>query len=186
MKTPPSERLFVALELPGEARRSISAWSVRALPDELRLVKEEQLHVTLAFLGWQPAGSAGRVAELVRAAVAGCSAVPLVPAGLRGIPESRPRLLALDLEDPDGACEALQGAVEQALAAAGVFEPESHPFWVHVTLARVRRGRGAPPLPEPPPAPPETFVASQAVLFRSTLRPEGAAYEPLERFELGS
>jgi 2'-5' RNA ligase len=54
-----------------------------------------------------------------------------------------------------------------------------------MTLARVKRDRRADPLPvlEPPPGP---FDASEVVLYRSTLRPQGAEYTPLSRFRLSA
>ena len=88
------------------------------------------------------------------------------------------------MEDAGGA-GMLQAAVAEALAAAGMFEPERRPFWPHVTLARVKRDCWrAPPLDgtEPPPA--EPFEASEVTLYRSTLRPQGALYEPLARTTL--
>ena len=60
------------------------------------------------------------------------------------------------------------------------YRPEKRAFWPHVTLARVKRGRRAPPLdaPDPPAAP---FEAPELTLYRSTLRPQGALYEALAR-----
>jgi hypothetical protein len=49
-------------------------------------------------------------------------------------------------------------------------------------LARVKRGeRRVPPLPEDSPPPRERFEAPVVTLYRSTLRPQGALYEPLAR-----
>jgi 2'-5' RNA ligase len=40
------------------------------------------------------------------------------------------------------------------------------------------------PLPDAPAPPSEPFSASELTLYRSTLRPQGALYEPLARVEL--
>ena len=67
-----------------------------------------------------------------------------------------------------------------ALEAGRWYRPEKRPFWPHITLARVKRGeRRVPPLPGDPPAPAEPFAGEQLTLYRSTLRPQGALYEPL-------
>ena len=73
-----------------------------------------------------------------------------------------------------------------ALEAGGFYRPEKRPFWPHVTLARVKRGeRRVPPLPDDPPPPGEPFDAGVVTLYRSTLRPQGALYEPLARTVAG-
>jgi 2'-5' RNA ligase len=52
-----------------------------------------------------------------------------------------------------------------------------------VTLARVKRGRRAQPLEAG--SVPGPIEAALVTLYRSTLRPQGALYEPLERIQLG-
>ena len=176
---PSKARLFVALELP-EATRGQAA---RILPAHrgLRPAAEQTLHVTLAFLGWTDEGDIGRVGALTGEAVAGRRAVELVPTGVRAVPPRHPRLFALDLEDPAGAGGELQAAVAGALVGAALLEPEKRPFWPHVTLARVRRGRVAVPAGGPLPG---AFRADRVVVYRSTLRPDGAVYEPQRSFTL--
>jgi RNA 2',3'-cyclic 3'-phosphodiesterase len=102
------------------------------------------------------------------------------------VPPRHPRLFALDLSDEDGRATALQAAASAALESGGWYRPEKRPFWPHVTLARVKRGeRRAPPMPDQPPPPPEPFDAATVTLYRSTLRPQGALYEPLARTVAG-
>ena len=74
-----------------------------------------------------------------------------------------------------------QGALSGRLHAARFYEPEKRPFWPHVTLARVKRGAkvGRLVLPELSPEIAKPFEAKRVTLFRSTLRPSGAVYEPL-------
>jgi 2'-5' RNA ligase len=104
---------------------------------------------------------------------------------VRPLPPRDPRLFALDLEDFEGRASALQADVSDALEAGGWYRPEKRPFWPHVTLARVKRNeRRVPPLPEQPAPPDEAFSAAALTLYRSTLRPQGALYEPLASVEL--
>jgi 2'-5' RNA ligase len=50
----------------------------------------------------------------------------------------------------------------------------------------VKRGeRRVAALPDEPPPPRESFEAPVVTLYRSTLRPQGALYEPLARTVLG-
>jgi 2'-5' RNA ligase len=99
------------------------------------------------------------------------------------LPRRAPRLFALDLEDQEGRAAAIQAAASEALAAGRFYRPERRPWWPHLTLARVKRGRRAPPLEAREPAP-GPVRAPIVTLYRSTLRPQGALYEPLERVEL--
>ena len=181
----PRARLFVALDLPQEARSALGAWRDELVAGrlDLRPARQDQLHVTLVFLGWQPESDAGTIAAATIAAAGGFAPPRLTPAGVRGLPPRAPRLFALDLADEDGRAGALQGAIAGSLAQERFFRPEKRPFWPHITLARVKRGARAAQLPGLP-APPEPIEAAELTLYRSTLRPQGAIYEPLARRRL--
>lgn len=183
----PRARLFVALDLPEDAREALAHWRDQAIAgrDDLRAVAREALHVTLAFLGYRPEKEIEQIAAALRAALAGPVAPVLESRGVKAVPPRRPRLFALDLEDRGGGASALQAAVSRALEAGGFYAPEKRPFWPHVTLARVKRGRSAAPLGAS--APPSREWSAEAVtLYRSDLRPQGAVYIALERVILGS
>jgi 2'-5' RNA ligase len=178
--------MFVALDLPEGARNALVEWRDRLIVGrrDLRPVKAEALHVTLVFLGWQDESAADRLAAATFDSVARAAPPRLTPAGVRPLPPRDPRLFALDLEDEENRAVAIQAAVSDALEAGRWYRPEKRPFWPHMTLARVKRGvRRAPPLPDdaPPGAP---FAAADLTLYRSTLRPQGALYEPLARRRL--
>jgi RNA 2',3'-cyclic 3'-phosphodiesterase len=177
----------VALDLPDGPRRALAQWRDRAIAghDDLRPVAAMSLHVTLCFLGWRWEREIERVAELTSAACQALPGVTLTPAGLVAVPPRRTRLFALDLEDDGERAATLQAAVAGRLSQAGLYEPERRPFWPHLTLARVKRGKEAAPLDAAPP-PSDAFEASDVTLYRSTLRPQGALYEPLVRVTLGS
>jgi RNA 2',3'-cyclic 3'-phosphodiesterase len=177
--------MFVALDLPEGARDGLVEWRDRLIADrrDLRPVRPEALHVTLVFLGWQDESAADRIAGAAFEAASG-AAPRLTPTGVRPVPPRDPRLFALDLDDEDDRAVALQAAISKALEAGRWYRPEKRPFWPHMTLARVKRGvRRAPPLGEEPP-PREPFGARELTLYRSTLRPQGALYEPLARERL--
>jgi 2'-5' RNA ligase len=142
------------------------------------------LHVTLAFIGSRPVSELDAIATAVSEAVSGLPAARLRVAGAKPLPPRRPRLFAIDLEDPDGGAAAVQAAVSDALASGGYFKPERRAFWPHVTFARVRRGvKRVSPIALAPPA--AEFTARWVTLYRSHLSPRGARYEALERAELG-
>ena len=181
----------MALDLPEAAREGIAAWRDALLSHEtqkVRRVDAGQLHVTLAFLGWQPAGAANGIAAAAFGCVEHTEGPVLRPAGVRAVPLRAPRLLALDLEDDDGRAAAMQACVSSALEAVGAYHPEKRPFWPHITLARVRQGTRFTLNYEEVSsevAPGGTFEPCALTLYRSTLRPQGALYEPLARLPLG-
>jgi 2'-5' RNA ligase len=118
-------------------------------------------------------------------AAAGQGAVRLRPKAVLGVPRRRPRLFALDLEDPDRRATAIHAAVADALSSGGFYEPERRRFWPHVTVARVGRSeRQAAPITIPPP--PDELSATEVVLYRSHLSRGPARYEALGRFALTS
>ena len=184
MESRPSKaRLFVALDLPRDAREALVRWRAAALrhPD-LRLVSPEALHVTLVFLGHLPEAEIQRI---TKAMPLPSGAAPVLTAvGVKPVPPRRPRLFALDLADEDGRAGRIQAAVSDALEGLGICEPEKRPFWPHVTLARVRKSARVDRIDAPAP-PAEPWSAEALTLYRSRLSPKGARYEPLHRVTLG-
>ncbi len=178
--------MFLALDLPAEARSALASWRDALVEGrrDLRPVGADALHVTLVFLGWQDESAAEAIwSAAVDAAPA--RAALLRAGAVKPLPPRDPRLFALDLDDSGDRASALQAAVSEALAAGGWYKPEKRRFWPHVTLARVKRGeRRVPPLPSDLAPPADPFEARQLTLYRSTLRPQGALYEPLGRATL--
>jgi 2'-5' RNA ligase len=186
----PRARLFVALDLPEDARGAIVAWGRRELADPaLRPVAEESIHITLAFLGWTAEKEMPRLTEIVRASEGDAPAVELgepVPRPERG----QPRLFALPVDSPKAI--ALQAGLRERLVAARLYEPEKRPFWPHVTVARVRREERGSKRPARvarlPGALPQgllqAVVCRRMTLYRSELQPQGAQYTPLAQVEL--
>jgi 2'-5' RNA ligase len=174
-----SYRLFVAAELPGDAVDALVSWRPGA--DGLRPVAPEALHVTLAFLGERDVGDVAAIAPMLDAVARPVRALSLgAPLWL---PKRRPRVLAVDLGDADGALAALQADVVARLHDGIGFEPERRAFLAHVTVARVRAGTRDLPAVDPP-EPLGPFAARAVTLFRSRLSPRGARYEALARTTL--
>ena len=182
--------MFVALDLPEPVRSGVEAWGEVELDDPaLRRMPATSLHVTLAFLGYQPEKEIGRLSEIVEG-IEG----PAPRLELRD-PEPRPargraRLFALPIDSPD-AME-LQAVLEEKLVAEKLYKLEKRPFWPHLTVARVRpEGRGSkrPQRVESPPGPlPQGLLQPtsgvRVALYRSELKPQGALYTPLAQVEL--
>jgi 2'-5' RNA ligase len=178
-------RLFVALQLPGDIRVALSDWSREQLTDltSLRRVRAESLHVTLCFLGSQPASAVGRIAAACRMA-APLRAGALSLGEALWLPRRRPRVLAITLgEEGDGRLARVQAALAGALEAGGFYKPEPRPFFAHVTVARVASGKRPAPVQLPPPAP-LCFQAANVTLYRSVPGSGPARYEALDTVAL--
>jgi 2'-5' RNA ligase len=181
----PRARLFLALEPCDPDRAALAAWRDELVSgrDDLRPTAAATLHLTLAFLGYQPEKEASAIARAAFEPLEGLEGALLAPADVVAVPRRGPRLFALDLGDEGGRAARIQVAASRALAAAGFYRPERRDWWPHVTLARVKRGRRAEPL-EAGAAPPGPLRAPVVTLYRSILRPQGALYEPIERIRL--
>ncbi|HEY3019135.1 MAG TPA: RNA 2',3'-cyclic phosphodiesterase [Solirubrobacteraceae bacterium] len=177
-----SLRLFVAAELPGKVVQALVDWRPRA--DALRPVAPEALHVTLAFLGARAEDDVPVIQAGLEHARRPVTALALGEA--LWLPRRRPRVLAVELDDLDGALGTLQRDVSAGLEEGIGWTPERRPFLAHVTVARVRPGAGGhvPDAGEAPVLGP--FPAAALTLFRSHLSPRGARYESLWRATLDS
>jgi RNA 2',3'-cyclic 3'-phosphodiesterase len=170
-------RLFLALRVPADVLDEVERWQGAHLPDGVRVVRREHLHVTLAFLGHRPAGELESIVGALREAATGVGEIRLAPARYR---ETRSAGM-LVLEDDGGQAARLAGDVQERLERLGVYRREGRPWLPHLTVARWRK---RPRLQlEPPPV--GTFVPSDAAAYLSRLHPRGVQYEVLESVALG-
>jgi RNA 2',3'-cyclic 3'-phosphodiesterase len=167
-------RLFLALEIPDEVAAALHRWGARHLSKARRL---ESFHVTLAFLGSQPASTLDAIVDVLRGEASATEPFELEPLRYR---ETR-SVGMLVLADPSGRSAGLADRVQTRLERLGVYERERRPWLPHVTVLRFReRPKLHPPVPRIRP-----FVPSGAAAFLSRLHPSGARYEVLESCSLG-
>ncbi len=176
-------RAFVAIPMPEDAAARL-AGLVRGLTVGRR-VPEENLHLTLAFLGEVTDAGLEELHDTL-SAVRGAP-VDLRFEGLGVFGEDRPRA-AWAAVAADARLVELQKQVERAARRAGL-SPEAWRFVPHVTLARLkgRREDAAPLARFLGERGGGTVPSVRAVAFSlmaSILRPEGAEYEELARYPL--
>jgi 2'-5' RNA ligase len=185
---PRGVRSFVAVVLPEEVRRVVyeAAGALRRDVPGVAWVKEENLHVTLRFLGSQEPAALARITEALRAAAAGLAPFPASVEGFGAFPSPRaPRVVWAGIGQGAGELRRLHHEVEAALAACGV-APEGRAFHPHVTLGRVRDPR-RPPAVAWPARPFRSGLTVAAVdLVRSDLHPAGARYTTMARAALSA
>jgi 2'-5' RNA ligase len=175
-------RLFVAIR-PPEAIRDLLIDAMGDSPD-FRWLAEEQLHLTLRFIGEvdRPiandlADALGRIrAERFMARISGV-----------GRFEQRNTGALWAGVEPKAPLAGLAAKVERACQCAGL-EPERRAFNPHVTLARWkgRRTREVKAFLEHNGGlASEPFAVDEFILFESQLSRHGAHYEQVERYALG-
>ena len=87
----------------------------------------------------------------------------------------------LTFDDVDGRGAALAERLGDALETLGLYRREARPWLAHLTVLRFRDGPGLrPPLPEL-----DEVVPSDAAVFISRLRRDGAQYLVYEAVPLG-
>lgn len=175
-------RLFVGLEIPEEIRRRM-ALLARGV-DIARWIPEENIHVTLRFIGEVPEDHAEDLAAALKAVRAAPFALTLSGAGHF---ESRGRVRALWLGiDRNEELNTLYDKVESALVRTGQ-PPERRKFKPHVTLARLRDARASAVsgwLAANTMFKAVPFTVDRFVLFSSHLGRNGSIYTPEVVFPL--
>jgi len=180
----------VGLELDEAARRTLveAQRALGAFDRVVRWIPVANLHVTLKFLGEAAEADVPGIGEGVRRAGEESASCTFYLQGLGCFPPKGPARIVWAGVEPqgDGLLEC-QRAVEQEMAELG-FRPESRPYSPHLTIGRVRAGRGTRNLREALQATeleaPQQCPA-ELVLFESTLSPKGAVYSALARAPLG-
>jgi 2'-5' RNA ligase len=182
-------RAFVALALPDDVRAQLSTVveSLQGLGD-VRWVPEEQMHLTLTFLGDvddQQARSMSTTVTHER-----WPALSLQLAGLGQFPpRGAPRVLWAGVAGDVAELGRISARLQDAGEAAGV-PRERRPFHAHVTLGRCRSPRGSARLQAALRQQSEkvrsgTWSPVAVALYRSDLSAEGSVYRELARGRLG-
>lgn len=181
-------RLFFAVDLPATIKAALGRLGSGDDTGSYRWVDPQGMHVTLAFLGEQPADRLDTLAS-----IADATAIEHTPTTLRlGAPgifgrPREPRVLLVDLAGDVDSLEQLQRDLAARLRVAG-FALDDRSFTPHITVARRRpQARGGPPPGWPPPHLPTTRIPLDGiVLFQSQLSPRGATYTAVHRADLAA
>jgi len=174
-------RLFVAIRPPEDVRDSL----IDAMDNspELRWVGDDQLHLTLRFIGEVEGPLADDIALALGRVRVG--RFELGVAGV-GIFEQRNGGALWAAVRPKEPVAALAAKVERACVGAGL-EPERRAFHPHITLARWnRRSAGAAQafLERNRALATPSFAVDRFILFESRLSRHGAHYEEIAAYPL--
>ncbi|WP_100331887.1 RNA 2',3'-cyclic phosphodiesterase [Bacillus xiapuensis] len=160
------QHYFFALALPPESKKQLHQQFLNLHLPFARLVHEQDLHLTLAFLGGaeedQLSRACGYVAERLEGF--GTFSLAVQSFGCFGRVDS-PRIFWAGVKDSPRLMS-LQQSVQEACGKAG-FQLEARPFRPHITLAR--KWRGEEPFQLPAASPMMEFAAEKVVLYRTHL-----------------
>ena len=182
-------RLFVAIDLPSNIKEKLA--NIQAKLKEanagVRFVSPEGIHLTLKFLGEVAEDRVGKVIEALAENVPRISPFNLKVEGLGAFPSiSRPRVVWAGVKAPDELLT-LAEEIEKAMVKLG-FPKEERDFSPHLTLCRIKSPQGIDRLikivMEEKDISLGEFTADGYFLIQSILRPEGARYIKIRRFNL--
>jgi 2'-5' RNA ligase len=135
-----SFRAFIALDIGERIDWSALRGELAGADRSLKLVRPEQLHATLRFLGDVDEGLVGPIEGVMRSAVEGVAPFTVTFAGAGAFPSARKaRVVWIGMRGA-GALELVAASLERGVVALGL-PPEGRAFKPHVTCARARGGR---------------------------------------------
>ena len=187
-------RMYIAVRAPETVRAALqnaADYLESAVPNQIRWVNPETIHLTLKFLGDVPASRADRIlAAMERAAGQfDCAGFRLGLGGLGTFGRNREvRVFWCGVQGETDKLEELHHLVDSALEGTGFFAPDRPPYRPHITLGRPRNHRGglklsglADTLKDWQPPAPVYWKVDRMHLFHSIL-----GYGPPRHIPLGS
>ncbi len=181
-------RAFVAVDISEPVREQVRALLPglrRMAPADVKWVKPELVHLTLAFLGEVGGDFLESAREQLTSVASESAPVTCRLSGLGAFPSSaRARVIWAGMAEGADELRRLQQAVERALAPVG-YQPERRPFSPHLTLARLRVPADVTRLASVA-FRSDQFAVGRLVLYRSVLAPSGPTYSELGAFPFGS
>lgn len=183
-------RTFIAVFPPPEIVESLTALLARlraAIPDGVKWVEHENLHMTLRFFGDLVDKKVRQAIETTEAFGTGRGPVGVALGGLGAFPSTaRPRVFWVGMREGGDRLESLARDLDMAYRRSG-FGAADKPFRAHLTLGRVRQGwnvdggRIAGLNYESP-----AFILGRISVMKSQLTPQGPVYSSLAEIPLSS
>ena len=179
-------RLFICVELPDTAKRSIAALqaALRKSPGNLSWTRNENIHLTLKFLGDTKQRKIEKLCAVLNAVAIETKAGDILFDKTGAFPNlHKPRVLWLGCSQ---VCETISGLARKidARVAEMGFQQENRPYQPHLTLARVRSGDVSAVVEKMREfrLPPIIVPVNSFTLMKSQLTQAGAIYTRLAKF----
>jgi len=182
-------RLFWAIEIPDEIKSKLASVQeeLKKLDLHAKWVEKQNMHLTVKFLGETDASVVTDIKNSVLSALEGTSPFRISVSGF-GTFGNPARVIWSGIRDDDKKLFELHSKVDRALLSLG-FEAEKRTFCPHLTLARLKSQRNIKLLRdklanEIADSILGSFTVKDIKLFKSTLTPKGAIYEPVDLIEI--
>ena len=131
-------RIFIAINLPDETKKELASSQRKLKKLDIRWTKKENLHFTLAFIGWVDEGKIETIKEIVKKVAQEFSPFLLRLTKIILGPDSRrPRMIWAEGEASKELAELVK-RLREALTQEKIFVDQKHSFKIHLTLARAR------------------------------------------------
>ena len=184
-------RIFVAINLPGEIKKDLFNYSEKWPELPAKWVPEDNLHITLEFLGALIDEEIGEVCMAVKEVAEKHSIFSLnLNKVSYGPPKKMPPKMVWAVGDKSEELSLLREDLENALTEKVKFVPEVRTFAPHITLARINAWGFKTIEPEERPEINESFDLSFTVesieVMESEMRKDGPIYTILESHQLAS
>jgi len=184
-------RSFLAFELPPEIREQIGEISKALRKSGLpaRWAREENIHLTIVFLGSIEANVVEDLKETVGSIAKGFTGFTVKLSGVGVFPNFRkPRVLWIGLDGDREGLSRLRDKLQDALTVFGLRE-EKRPFQAHLTLGRFKDRLDDDEelkqvLERYHDMTSELYSLDELVLFKSDLKPSGPVYTKMASWPL--
>lgn len=178
-------RSFLAIEIPAILHSKMEELQkkLKEAAADVKWVAPSKVHLTLKFFGAIPPEKIEKAVQALLPIAAHWRPFSMEISGLGCFPsKERPRVIWLGINKGHQELSLLQKEVEEELVHVG-FPAEERPFSPHLTLGRVRSGRGLNALLAMIMTYQNfevgSFGVKEIVVFKSDLNPTGAIYTPL-------
>ncbi len=187
----PTIRSFIAVEIDKINKQKISELiaQLKESNADVKWVSEDQMHLTLKFLGNTEQDKIQKVACILKSIADDFSAFSIKFSNIGAFPNtSRPRVIWMGIKDGSEILESFNNRIEAGLVKLG-FEQESRQYKAHLTLGRVRSLKNIPQLVKSIKEIERNYQYNniridRIILFQTTLTPKGAIYTSLAQFML--
>jgi len=182
-------RLFIGAELPPDCRKELALIKPKSdkKAAKTKWVAAENMHITIKFLGGCDDDVPDKIISALADAVSNFESFCFRLGELGGFPSlKKANIFWMGLAEGSEEMSDLAALVEKGLMPLG-FEKERRQFHPHVTLARLKRPQDLQEiaLNQELDKPRGNLIKVEYVtLYKSTLTPNGAIYDVLERVPL--